>query len=108
MKLGKLTCAGILATSALFVAAPLASASPTGSSGYGGVREVVVIDGIQEVGELYKCWASVYSRDIEFDNQSSRDYLVYASHDCLGDPIATVAPGTTATHYGWSARAALY
>ncbi|QLY32619.1 hypothetical protein [Nocardia huaxiensis] len=100
------TAAGLLALTALAAAAPAASALPTGSFGSGERREVVIIDGTLEISDLDNCWASGFPRDIRFENQSSRTYLVFDNKDCSGDPVASVAGGTTATHYGWSAVAA--
>lgn len=99
-----LSVLGVLAAAALSAVAPAASAFPTGSAGDG--REVVIIDGTLELSDLDSCWASGFPRDIRFENRSNRGFLVYASADCAGEPTATVAPHSSATHYGWSARAA--
>lgn len=64
-----------------------------------------MIDGKLEVSDLDSCWASGFPRDIRFENRSKRNFVVYASNDCSGEPAAVVAPGTSATHYGWSAVA---
>lgn len=98
--------AGALVLAAVSVAAPTVSAFPTGSAGAGDGREVVIIDGQLELSNLDSCWASGFARDIRFENRSTRNFLVYASNDCTGEPTATVAPGATATYYGWSAVAA--
>lgn len=98
--------ASTLALAAVSVAAPAASAFPTGSAGLGGGREVVIVDNTLELSDLNACWASGFARDIHFENRSTRDFLVYATNDCSGAPSAVVAPGTSATFYGWSARAA--
>lgn len=87
------------------VAAPAASAFPTGSSGIEDGREVVIIDNTLELSEPDSCWASGFARDIRIDNRSSRNFLVYATGDCTGAPVAVVAPHTFAQHYGWSAKA---
>lgn len=95
-----------LAIAAMSVAAPTVSALPTGSAGSGDDREVVIIEGTLELSNLDSCWASGFPHDIRFENRSKRNFLVYASNDCTGEPTATVAPGGFATHYGWSAVAA--
>ncbi|MGW5385579.1 hypothetical protein [Nocardia sp. NPDC003963] len=106
MKLGKSAFAGAFVLAALTVAAPTAASLPTGSAGFGDGREVVIVDNTLELSDLNACWASGFPRDIHFDNRSSRDFLVYASADCSGAPAAVVAPRTSATFHGWSARAA--
>ncbi|MFE9321563.1 hypothetical protein ACIHDR_02010 [Nocardia sp. NPDC052278] len=106
MKFGMLSTIGALTLAAVSVAAPSASAFPTGSAGNGDGREVVIIDGTLELSNLDSCWASGFARDIRFENRSTRNFLVYASKDCTGDPTATVTPGGSATYYGWSAMAA--
>ncbi|WP_227978914.1 hypothetical protein [Nocardia spumae] len=88
------------------VAAPAVAAFPTGSAGGGDGRQVVIVDNTLELSDLDSCWASGFPRDIHFENRSTRNFLVYASKDCTGEPAATVAPGTSATFNGWSARAA--
>ncbi len=98
--------ASTLAVAAVSVAAPAASAIPTGSAGPGDGREVVIVDNTLELSDLNACWAGGFARDIHFENRSTRDFLVYATDDCSGVPSAVVAPGTSATFYGWSARAA--
>lgn len=98
--------ASTLALAAVSVAAPAASSFPTGSAGLGDGREVVIVDNTLELSDLNACWASGFARDIHFENRSTRDFLVYATNDCSGAPSAVVAPGTSATFYGWSARAA--
>ena len=97
---------GALTVAAVSVAAPTVSAIPTGSAGGGDGREVVIIDGTLELSNLDECWASGFPRDIRFENRSTRNFLVYASEDCTGEPTATVAAGGSATHFGWSAIAA--
>ncbi|WP_228001356.1 hypothetical protein [Nocardia australiensis] len=106
MKFGMLSVAGALVVAAVSVAAPTVSALPTGSAAAGDGREVVIIDGTLELSDLDSCWASGFPRDIRFENRSQRNFLVYASNDCTGEPTATVAPGGSETHYGWSAVAA--
>ncbi|WP_330180246.1 hypothetical protein OHB26_28020 [Nocardia sp. NBC_01503] len=64
------------------------------------------MDGQLELSDLDSCWASGFARDIRFENRSSRNFLVYGSSDCSGEPTATVAPGASATYFGWSAMAA--
>ncbi|MET8774316.1 hypothetical protein ABZV58_04730 [Nocardia sp. NPDC004654] len=88
------------------MAAPTAAAFPTGSFGGGDGRQVVIIDNKLELSNLDECWASGFPRDIYFHNRSARNFLVFSSNDCTGEPIATVAPGAVATFYGWSAKAA--
>ncbi len=66
----------------------------------------MIVDNELELSDLNACWASGFARDIHFENRSTRDFLVYANNDCTGAPSAVVAPGTSATFYGWSARAA--
>ncbi|MFI6869468.1 hypothetical protein [Nocardia sp. NPDC050406] len=105
MTFGKPSLASALALAALAVAAPSATAFPTGSFGNGDGREVVIIDGKAELSDLDRCWASGFPRDITFDNRSKRDFLVFATSDCTGEPTAVVPPGTYQTHYGWSAVA---
>ncbi|MEV0341958.1 hypothetical protein AB0H49_23325 [Nocardia sp. NPDC050713] len=61
---------------------------------------------VQLLSNLDECWASGFPRDIHFHNRSARNFLVFSSNDCTGEPIATVAPGAVATFYGWSAKAA--
>lgn len=95
-----------MTVAAVSVAAPAVSALPTGSFGGGDGREVVIIDGTLELSDLNACWASGFARDIRFENRGKRDFLVYASKDCTGEPTATVAPGASATFFGWSATAA--
>ncbi|MFC7423331.1 hypothetical protein ACFYUD_15875 [Nocardia tengchongensis] len=95
-----------LAIAVVSLGAPVASALPTGSFGAGDGRQVVIVDGTLELSDLDSCWASGFPRDIRFENRSSRDFLVFASKDCSGDPVATVAAGTSASYYGWSAVAA--
>ncbi|MEV6135048.1 hypothetical protein AB0L63_03050 [Nocardia sp. NPDC051990] len=106
MKLGMLSFIGALTAAVVSVAAPTVSAIPTGSAGGGDGRAVVIIDGTLELSDLDSCWASGFARDIRFQNRSTRNFLVYASADCTGEPTATVAPGGSATYYGWSATAA--
>lgn len=106
VKSGKLSLLSTLVIAAASVAAPVASAFPTGSAGIGDGREVVIIDNTLELSDLDSCWASGFARDIRIENRSSRNFLVYASHDCTGAPVATVAPHSSARHYGWSAKAA--
>lgn len=106
MKFGMCSVAGALVVAAVSVAAPGASALPSGSAGAGDGREVVIIDGQLELSDLDSCWASGFARDIRFENRSTRNFLVFASKDCTGEPTATVAPGASATYYGWSAVAA--
>ncbi|WP_459547432.1 hypothetical protein [Nocardia sp. X0981] len=94
---------------ALAVAAPAASALPTGSSlpaFPGDGREVVILDNTLELSDLDSCWASGFPRDIRVENRSSRAFLLYASSDCTGEPVASVAPKTVSQHHGWSGRAA--
>lgn len=88
------------------MAAPAAQAFPTGSAGLEDGREVVIIDNALELSNLDSCWAGGFARDIHIENRSSRNFLVYASNDCTGAPVATVAPRTSVRHYGWSAKAA--
>ncbi|WP_040809550.1 hypothetical protein [Nocardia concava] len=95
-----------LAVAAVAFSAPIASALPTGSFGTGDGRQVVIVDNTLELSDLDSCWASGFPRDIRFENRSARNFLVFASKDCSGDPVATVAAGTSATYYGWSAVAA--
>ncbi len=99
---------GALAIVAASVVAPAASAFPTGSFGGGGGdgREVVILDGTLELSNLDQCWASGFPRQIEVDNRSSRAFLLFASDNCTGAPVATVAPHSRLTHHGWSAKAA--
>lgn len=104
VKLGMLSCTSALVLAAAAVVAPAASAIPTGSFGDG--RQVVIIDGVLEISNLDECWASGFPRDIDVDNRSSRGYLVFASDDCSGAPVATVPARSRETHHGWSARAA--
>ncbi|QIS21029.1 hypothetical protein [Nocardia terpenica] len=112
LKFGLCSAASILAVTAMAFAAPTASAFPTGSSlpsgsaGSGDGRDEVIIDGTVLLSDLDSCWASGFPRDIRFENRSRRTFLVYGSKDCTGEPTATVAPGGTATYYGWSAVAA--
>ncbi|WP_194852803.1 hypothetical protein [Nocardia sp. SYP-A9097] len=98
--------AGALAVAAVSVVAPVASAFPSGSAGGGDGREVVIVDGTLELSNLDSCWASGFARDIRFENRSTRNFLVYGTSDCSGEPTATVAPGATTTYFGWSAMAA--
>ncbi|MGW0181672.1 hypothetical protein [Nocardia sp. NPDC003345] len=91
---------------AAVITAPAAASFPTGSAGLGDGREVVIVDNTLELSDLNACWASGFARDIHFENRSKRDFLVYGSNDCSGTPTAVVAPGTSATFFGWSARAA--
>ncbi|NEW52649.1 hypothetical protein GV792_21690 [Nocardia cyriacigeorgica] len=101
---------GALTIIAASVAAPAASAFPaglpTGSFGGGDGREVVMIDGTMELSNLDQCWASGFPREIEVENRSSRNFLLFASNDCTGAPVANVAPHSRLTHHGWSAKAA--
>ncbi|MFI5715569.1 hypothetical protein [Nocardia sp. NPDC051750] len=106
MKLQKFAIVGAFVLAAVSAAAPAASSFPTGSAGIGDGREVVIVDNTLELSDLNACWASGFPRDIHFENRSTRDFLVYASGDCSGAPSAVVAPHTSATFYGWSARAA--
>ncbi|RDI49405.1 hypothetical protein DFR68_107533 [Nocardia mexicana] len=106
MKLGMWSVVGALAVTAISVAAPVVAAAPSGSAGFGDGREVVIIDDTLELSDLDSCWASGFPRDIRIENRSKRDFLVYGSKDCTGEPVASVAPGTTATHNGWSGVAA--
>ena len=106
MKLGILSGIGALSLAAVTVTAPAVSAFPTGSAGGGDGRQVVIVDNTLELSDLDACWASGFPRDIHFDNRSSRNFLVYATKDCTGEPTATVAAGTSATFNGWSATAA--
>ncbi|MGW1741134.1 hypothetical protein ACWCPQ_20255 [Nocardia sp. NPDC001965] len=105
MKHDKYCLAAVLAVAAATAMAPAAAALPTGSAGFGGGRDVVIVDNNLELSDLDACWASGFARDIRFDNRSSRDFRVYNTPDCSGAPVATVPAGRTATHYGWSASA---
>ncbi len=67
---------------------------------------MVIVDNTLELSNLDSCWASGFPRDIRFDNRSTRSFFVYASNNCTGEPTSVVAPGTSATYYGWSASAA--
>ncbi|MEV0028522.1 hypothetical protein [Nocardia sp. NPDC050793] len=67
---------------------------------------MVIIDNQLELSDLDSCWASGFPRDIHFQNRSTRNFLVFATKDCTGEPTATVAPGASVTYYGWSAVAA--
>ncbi|MFF2554075.1 hypothetical protein ACFVUS_23960 [Nocardia sp. NPDC058058] len=97
------SAASALAIAAVSIAAPTASALPTGSFGAGDGRQVVIVDGTLELSDLNSCWASGFPRDIRFENRSSRNLLVFGSKDCTGEPIATVPANTSGTYYGWSA-----
>ncbi|WP_280482343.1 hypothetical protein [Nocardia cyriacigeorgica] len=107
MKIGMLSCIGALTVAAVSVVAPSASAFPTGSFGGGGDgRQVVMIDGTMELSNLDQCWASGFPREIEVENRSDRPFLLFASDNCTGAPVATVAPHSRLTHHGWSGKAA--
>ncbi len=102
VKYGKLAIASTLAVTAMSVAAPVVSAIPTGSAGFGSGREVVIIDNKAEISNLDSCWASGFPRDITIDNRSSRPYLLFDNNNCGGRPIAVVPPHSIERHYGWS------
>ncbi|RJO70780.1 hypothetical protein D5S18_26650 [Nocardia panacis] len=81
----------------------MAAALPTGSSGTGDGRDIVIIDNTLEISQMSECWSSGFAREIQFQNRSKRPYLVYSGNHCTGDLVATIAPGTSATYFAWSA-----
>jgi len=104
VKLGMSSVIGALAFAAVFVAAPTASALPTGSAGS---EELRIGDAgyVEGNAGLDKCIWFSYPYDLRISNGTQRQVYVYSSTDCTGDPTATVPPGGGGTFFGGSVLA---